>query len=519
METKEYIVSLKRDVDYDQFWNEIENESPDDGFVPTRRVDIVNNRDVSLRQCHYALTDQEAEKLRNDPRVYSVEEPTKFKPFAYAKQNSNFSKVSTDFGSYVNWGLKRCINETNIYGIGNTTDSEYTYCLDGTGVDVVIQDSGLQVDHPEFQDANGNSRVQQIDWFAESGVPGTMPGNHYVDTNGHGTHCAGIAAGKTFGWAKNAQVYSVKVDGLDGGEGGGLGVPDCFDVIIGWHNNKQPDPVTGVKRPTIVNMSWGYGDYFSNISGGNYQGTTWTGTSRRTDYGMVGANYGWAYRHGTRINYIDVSIQEMIDAGIHVCIAAGNSYQKVDVPAGTDYNNYYLGGYFNGAGNINYYHRGSSPYDDEAFMVGSIDSTVYNATTEYKSVFSESGPGVHIYAPGSNIMSATSNISDLGGSAPYYLDSNFYQTNISGTSMASPQVCGVGALLLQLEPKLTPAQLKAKVLSYCKSVIYSSGLNNDYSDTRSIKGSDNKFLYLPFNQDRSLSISALTLTVNGNQNP
>ena len=45
--------------------------------------------------------------------------------------------------------------------------------MDGTGVDIVIQDSGLQVDHPEFNDANGVSRVQQIDWFSASGVTGS----------------------------------------------------------------------------------------------------------------------------------------------------------------------------------------------------------------------------------------------------------------------------------------------------------------------------------------------------------
>jgi hypothetical protein len=43
-ETKEYIVSLNRGVNYDQFWNEIENISAGDRFVPSRRVDIINNR-------------------------------------------------------------------------------------------------------------------------------------------------------------------------------------------------------------------------------------------------------------------------------------------------------------------------------------------------------------------------------------------------------------------------------------------------------------------------------------------
>ena len=67
---KEYIVSLKRDVNYDQFWTEMENPTSGLPAVPNRPIEIVNNRDASLRICHYSLTDEEAEKLRNDPRVY-----------------------------------------------------------------------------------------------------------------------------------------------------------------------------------------------------------------------------------------------------------------------------------------------------------------------------------------------------------------------------------------------------------------------------------------------------------------
>ena len=72
MAEREYIVSLNRGIDYDAFWDQIENSSADDGFVPTRRVDIVNERPGSLRSCHYSLTDEEANILRADPRVFGV---------------------------------------------------------------------------------------------------------------------------------------------------------------------------------------------------------------------------------------------------------------------------------------------------------------------------------------------------------------------------------------------------------------------------------------------------------------
>jgi hypothetical protein len=184
---KEYIVSLKKDVDYDIFWNEIENENDSDSFVPSRRVEIVNNRDGSTRNCHYSLTDEEAETLRQDPRIYSVEIPPWQRDDVIiglrGQQISNFTKTSSSSGDFVNWGLNRVNNPTNNYGLGLTSDNAYNYVLDGSGVDVVIQDSGIEVYHPEFTDDNGNTRVQQINWYTESGLAGTQSANHYCRKN------------------------------------------------------------------------------------------------------------------------------------------------------------------------------------------------------------------------------------------------------------------------------------------------------------------------------------------------
>jgi subtilisin family serine protease len=516
-DTKEYIVSLKRGVDYDAFWNEIENESALDGFVPSRRVDIINNRDASLRLCHYALTDAEAEKLRNDPRIYDVEIPPEQRDDIIIKrraiQDSDFTKTTNDSGSYVNWGLRRMIAENNPYGTTSSAAGDFTYTLDGTGVDIVIQDSGIQADHPEFEDASGNSRVQEIDWYTASGLTGTMPSGFYTDYDGHGTHVAGIAAGKTFGWAKNAKIYSLKVGSLEGLDDPNSGIPisDCFDVIKEWHNNKPIDPATGVKRPTIVNMSWGYYTTYSTVSSINYRGTTYTGTSidtgsERWTYGLVPLNYGTSnYYTNVRISSVDVDVQELIDAGVHVVIAAGNQYHKIDVSTGADYNNFAV----TNTG-TKYYHRGASPLDDEALKVGNIDSAVQisGSQLEQKAVNSETGPGVDIWAPGTDIMSATSNVNSWGeGSQDYYLDSNFKQTNISGTSMAAPQIAGLGALYLQINPGATPLELKTWVLSQAKTnKIYSSGVDTDYTNTRSLLGSANKFAFQPFSNPIKLRI-------------
>ena len=264
MSEKEYIVSLKRGVDPSNFKAEM-TQSTGDANIPARSVDVANERLLSTRNTHYSLTDEEAEQLKNDSRVADVAIPPQHDDASeiglHAVQIGDFKKTTADSGNHLNWGMRRCIESTNVYGTStNNPSGDYTYHLDGTGVDVVIQDTGIQADHPEFFDASGSSRVQQIDWYTESGLAGTQGSNHYSDTSGHVTHCAGTAAGLRYGWAKNARVYSVNVAGLSSNSSA-ISITDCFDVIKGWHNNKPIDPATGYKRPTIVNMSWCYGTY------------------------------------------------------------------------------------------------------------------------------------------------------------------------------------------------------------------------------------------------------------------
>ena len=495
-----YNVALKEGVDYDAFWLEIETDGSGSVYVPQRGVDIVNARPTSLRQCWYELTDAEADKLRDDPRVYCVEIPpehrTDVKIMPSASQTGLYYKSpgtnpANTLG--INWGLFR-LNSTTMNTPGASGTLTYNYPLDGTGVDFVIQDSGCQVDHPEFTDATGTTRVQQINWYTASGVTGTMPSfaQFYADTDGHGTHCTGIAAGKTYGRAKNAQIYVMTVDGLNGVGTTGISVTDVFDCIKGWHNNKTVDPALGYKRPTVVNMSWSYISTFANITGGNYRGTPWTSTSKQAVYGMIGngSNY-----YGTRVDSVDVDVAELLAAGVVLCGSAGNYYQTVDVLGGLDYNNYYTSSVYG----TQYYMRGGSPSSSPGVIcVGNV-STGYD-DPEHKSQSSESGPRVDIWAPGTNIVSTTSNTNDFGATAVYPFNSNYKIMSISGTSMASPNVAGLAAQLLQVYPTATPAQIRQKIIdTSTANMLYTTGLLTDYSDPESLHGGPNRYAYQAFN--------------------
>ncbi len=510
-----YNVALNEGVDYDAFWWEIETDGSGSKWVPQRSVDIVNARPTSLRQCWYDLTDIEAKRLRQDSRVFCVEVPPELRDDIEIHNNSAqtglyYKSPGTNPANNlgINWGLFR-LNSTTMNTPGASGTLTYNYPLDGTGVDFVVQDSGLQVDHPEFTDAAGVTRVQQIDWFSASGISGTMPANFYTDYDGHGTHCCGIAAGKTYGRAKNARIYCMTVSGLNVAPTIGISVTDVFDCIKGWHINKTVDPALGYKRPTVVNMSWSYISTFSSITGGNYRGTIWTGTSKQAIYGMIG---NASNRFGVRVDSVDVDVAELLAAGVVLCGAAGNYYQTLDVPGGLDYNNYFDQ---TGVGQRFYMRGASPPSADGVICVGNV-STGYD-TPEHKLGSSESGPRVDVYAPGTNIVSTTSNVNAFGATTAYPFNASYKIMSISGTSMASPNVAGIAAQLLQVYPTATPAQIRAKVIAMSTpNMLYDTGSQTDYSNEEILHGGPNRFAYQAFNSSTTGSVAgAATISNTG----
>lgn len=83
--------------------------------------------------------------------------------------------------------------------------------LSGKGIRIAVLDTGLDLEHPDFR---GRSII------ARSFIEGEAP----QDANGHGTHCAGIAAGPAvpqasgrYGVAGQAELFIGKVLGDEGG--------------------------------------------------------------------------------------------------------------------------------------------------------------------------------------------------------------------------------------------------------------------------------------------------------------
>jgi len=127
------------------------------------------------------------------------------------------------------WGLDR-IDQRNLPLSGS-----FTYTPNGDGVNVYIIDTGIHASHQEL-----SGRVVSAFTAINDGLASD-------DCNGHGTHVAGTVGGTTYGVAKRATLYAVRVLGCDG-SGTTSGVIAGVDYVTA---NRV--------LPAVANMSLGGG--------------------------------------------------------------------------------------------------------------------------------------------------------------------------------------------------------------------------------------------------------------------
>ena len=295
--------------------------------------------------------------------------------------------------------------------------------LDGSGVGIVIVDSGVDPNHDSFKDVYKISRIVYSQDFTGE--------NRTDDPYGHGTHVASMAAGSSQwnglyeGIASNANIINLRVL-----NGTGNGSMSSILAALDWIYTNRANTTYNMK---VVNLS-------------------------------LGANAIDTYT----VDPLCVAVRKLVDAGIVVVAAAGNE--------GKDELGNKIYGQIHSPGN-----------EPSAITVGAVNSYGTDVRSDdVMATYSSHGPTRSFYtdilgvrhfdnlvkpdlvAPGNKIIDAQSYPGVLNSlvAANPLLDANVSpktnkdQMYLSGTSMATPAVSGTVALMLQANPKLTPNLVK-----------------------------------------------------------
>lgn len=289
----------------------------------------------------------------------------------------------------------------------------------GKGVTVIVNDSGIDATLADLEygakvveNVQGVTHAQAISLTGVDGV--WVEGQLNTDLNvGHGTHCAGTVGG----WGTHSDgKYKGAATGADivgYGSGAGLSILDAlggYDYAIShiWDFNS---PIR------VMSNSWG--------SSGQYE----------------------------PLGPISLASYKAYKLGMISVFAAGNS------GAGEDTHNPYAQipwGMSVGAGTkqgdlIDFSSRGKRGEQGDFNMPD-------GSTWTYKNEITVVAPGVDIISTRAktNLVS-NGGADDVGVIEDEYLP---YYTMISGTSMATPHVAGIVALMLEANPNLTPLQIK-----------------------------------------------------------
>ena len=578
-----FTVCIKNPSDWEEIHNYIINENEIDG-IPNRRITCVSEMQCSSKRSVYEMSVNEAEVLRQHSKVEWVEKSSMHNPtlLEQRKYDEEFDKhtdtdrfrqavtnrrTSGNPGSTLNftqWGLYRHQSTTNNFGESTTIDADCQYSLTGKNVDVVIMDTGVRWDHPDFLkpgvssfSTKADTRVRDIlihgaeeygiNWASEGLVaPGSGSLSNYTEANvltsnsfngsWHGSHVAGTAAGNQFGAAFEANIWTIAC--VDRSDVGWSEPSDGFDYIKVWHKNKPVNPETGLKNPTVVNCSWGHRQFIRKDLSYNatFRGTSYTRTEIVAATNVVPAVYYLApissyYQMTTRKTTGQTTADELVNDAdcqnvVLVC-AAGNSNGKQEVKGGIDHDNQFTSGtFYYGSlpnGYDTYYNRSGTPAitregeDDAVIKVASLDSGYQSGSQERTSSFSDRGPNIDIWAAGSTVLSPDND----GYQDPR--NNSFYNDYKSGTSMATPNTSGVIAQHLESNPTATRKDVRKWLLSKGSVILSSSDLydphtSNSQTDTNywgatySMKSSPLRVLYNPYANNTIPKMTGVTIS-------
>ena len=310
-------------------------------------------------------------------------------------------------------------------------------------------------------------------------------------TNGssHGTQCMASSAGRTQGWAYNANKWNLNLYGSYGS-----GIEAGFDCQKLFHQMKPVNPQFGTKDPTVSSNSWGYRAVPQDVGYYYYHGDTagvgYDASVSNSPYSSSNTKPGFMRWVGQVGDYermkgqlFPSSLTQAADElastpGVIFVNAAGNSNQKQVSWDHPDFNNYWNTGAGVTVGRNSFYEFGlrTYPYTNRrgfpqhagyirsgvggteytypVINIGALDDSYgsYSGTYKERKVsYSDMGNEIDCYAAADGIITALNSTSgytrrDTYTSSVY---SSWTDGRFSGTSAACPVAAGMIATKMQ----------------------------------------------------------------------
>ncbi|WP_196140293.1 S8 family serine peptidase [Aliikangiella sp. G2MR2-5] len=181
-------------------------------LAESHRVEASKRFSKAIQGAVFNMTPEAAAKMAQHPMVDYIE-PDQYVSI-HATQNNP------------TWGIDRVDQRSG------SLDSQYTYNTNASNVNVYVIDTGVN------SNSDFGGRVYNGYDFVDND-------SNSSDCQGHGTHVAGTIASNTYGVAKGAKVYGVRVLNCQG-SGSFSGIIDGIEWVANNHT-----------KPAVANMSLG----------------------------------------------------------------------------------------------------------------------------------------------------------------------------------------------------------------------------------------------------------------------
>lgn len=366
----------------------------------------------------------------------------------------------------------------------------------------------------------------------------------------HGTACAGLAFGRTYGWAYNANKWVIDAYGS---YGFWPAIDSYFDVMAIFHANKPINPIYGTRDPTISSNSWGFRATQASSGGFYYfrQGTSGTGgvafSSKPNFMLYLGSSGdGGRFKGEMVTNSFTTAGDELIASGVIFVVAAGNSNQKQVSSSSPDFDNYWSTSNATPLTSATHSEFGATCYNTTsrrgfpqqlgkysssgnivypAINIGALDDDNQPDGKERKVNYSDMGNEIDMYLPADGTLTSNQSYSPQYTRFDYYTSATVqsYDCRFSGTSAACPVATGLIATALQTNRSWTWSDVRTWIQTMTEqsaSTFYqgpdpSTATTTEWSDLNSLMGGTRRVGYNNLVDSSNVSVGGSGLSIGG----